>query len=279
MPEELSLERLPSYEMRTTEEENAVMNAAKELAVKACMVELGFDYEPMPLMAPVEMINWGGFANQWAPFALAERSVAEEQGYSWTDGPRLTGTLYLDLASLVAPASTPSAEPAPEYAASLGSDDKPEGCRRQARQLVYEALDEGESDEISDATIGFYEETASAFESDQAVITGLAEWRTCMAGDGYEETDPATVQDEWLSGERTGGGYRTHADPVTQQEIAEAMVDWDCQNSLDLWRTFYDAQLRIEKELVHKYLPVFEQRKARDARLMVQAQEYIADHS
>jgi hypothetical protein len=237
-----------------------------ESYIAQCMLEKGFEYIPGLWNIAFEYNDWSALPAPWESRELAEiygfqivtdplgrysRRVIRKSAPDPNDAIRaqmsLTERLAYDEALLGTMDCTGVPDGQPCYAVQ-------QGCRSWAWEAVYFWAPDG-FESLNEEVSSFWL-TIGSHPRIQELNTG---WASCMVNSGFPEfTDPREVarelQQEWwefdIVDSWSGMASREQMEAFTAREIAVALADWDCRDSLN----YDDDRQVIEFEIQQEFL-------------------------
>lgn len=79
---------------------------------------------------------------------------------------------------------------------------------------------------------------------DPQVIRVFAEWSSCMKDKGFTYANPMDANDDPAFGDPT---------VVTDTEVATAKADIQCRDKLDVEKTWFDAETKLQQAAITKH--------------------------
>lgn len=257
----------------TSEADWAAMNRESEEVVAACMLEQGFEYEPVDntgtsVEMPGDDLDYTSreYAETYG-YGVAttfeeSQASAEEQSDEWVDPNQeyvdamseTERTAYYEALYGVQTEYVEGEEP-PPY------DWTTAGCQGKAQHEVYDEVNGAwEMPEFSD----LQEQINTLYEQVQGdpVLTELqASWASCMADAGYEYESQMAVYDDL--NERMNGVYEQMGDgsdvdtalvdEIAAYEVKVATADFDCRKELGFERKQLEVQIKVEQAFVDEH--------------------------
>ncbi|WP_448630136.1 hypothetical protein [Cellulomonas soli] len=256
-----------------TEEDYAQMNVQSEEIVAACMLEQGFEYEP------VDNSSMTSTSTVDEEFDPSSREYVEKYGYGMT-------TMYEENAAPVEDTEE-WVDPNAEYVEAMSETERTAyyealygvqeeyvegeeapaydwttaGCQGKAQHEVYDELNGAWNMEefaaLQEEISGIYEQ----LQSDPAMTELNQKWASCMADAGYDyDTQQAAMDDimeqsNALYGDGTSesGPDKAKLKEVAATEIAVATADFDCRKDLDFERKTFAIQSKLEQAFVDQH--------------------------
>lgn len=215
---------------------------AKEAAIAQCMKSRGFEYLPEPYRAPDDLMNsWGDIAYaREHGYGLNYSGEPDRDASTPTEAPPRNDPSRL-------PAATRTAWQAALNGASVGDPDAigkdpdlveiktAEGASYFSRSACRTYADEQvQGDEVqwmsSQARVqDLANEVQRTVDADPRIAAKKRDWAECMAGRGYQVTEPETAPDAIMDKVRAGQLDQSDA---RKQEIAMATADAECVNAV-----------------------------------------------
>lgn len=226
----------------------------------ACMSAAGYPGASSGAPLGVAISDAGlSFSQPWGPWGYLGLATAEQYGFLRPAGSALS-SLGIDASD---PDTNPDSLPAAEQTA-MGK------CATIVEDFTNE-VGNGPLAGIQTLTNDVYNDV----QHDSQVKTATKAWSTCMARNGYSYPDPVTMfksELRSLSGAGPGQSVVVGGTPVSasqnEAQIAMAVADANCTDSLDLAGIYFAVQASYEQQLV----------SANQQALGAAVQQYRADY-
>lgn len=257
----------------TSETDWDAMSRQSEEVVAACMLEQGFEYEPVDntgtaVEMPGEDLDYNSreYAETYG-YGVAttfeeSQASAEEQSDAWVDPNQeyveamseTERTAYYEALYGVQTEYVEGEEP-PAY------DWTTAGCQGKAQHEVYGEMNGAwempEFTDLQEQISKLYEQV----QTDSAYTELQASWSSCMADAGYEyESQMAVTEDlnERMNAvyEQMGDGSDVDTalvDEIAALEVKVATADFDCRKDLGFERKQLDIQIKLEQAFVDEH--------------------------
>lgn len=222
---------MENYSQRQT------IDSAVNRFTRDCMARFGFSYNPPPSDGnPASIYD---DTNMVRRYGITDRESASKLGYhlgseSYTPPPvpRMSAAEVAVLSGHV------EMKPgAPEAPPTLNGIPIPrEGCQREGLDKVGAMLDTTLSGRLDSESF----DTSKAAPQVQAA---LGQWSSCMAGKGYTVDLP---ENAFRLAPAGGSGA------VSSAEIAVAVADVDCKETVNLVGIWFETESRVQQGLIEK---------------------------
>ncbi|MDB1087531.1 hypothetical protein PJ985_08125 [Streptomyces sp. ACA25] len=241
---------MPLDTYRISDEDQQILEQAREALVAACMRELGQEYTPARHPEPAGLAPYTYLYGVDDPVLAAEHGYmhpidldpntyapVHEQDLTEEQELALYGDPDLD------PVDTPLTLEEAEAMAGPELDGKPvpiTGCAGDATLRINNP----DADWV-DPTVLFQleDDAGSHADEDERVAGYLAEWSECMAGHGYETDSPLTVQEDLgLTGDVSG-----------EAAIEAALKDIACKEETDLVARWAAVDAEHQEEEIEEH--------------------------
>ncbi|MER5356262.1 hypothetical protein ABT093_38840 [Kitasatospora sp. NPDC002551] len=202
-----------------------------------CMARFGLSYDPPPPDGnPASIYD---DTNMVRRYGITDREAAAKLGYtlgseSYTPppAPRMSAAQVAVFSGHVE--LKPGAAEAPPTFNNIPIPR--EGCQREGLDKAGGILDVSLSGRLDNESFG-------TSQADPRVQEALGQWSSCMAGKGYTVDLPENAFKL-----APGGG----AGAVSSAEIAVALADVDCKETVNLVGIWFETESRIQRELIEK---------------------------
>lgn len=227
---------MPLDAFRPTSKDRYLLAVAETKRTNHCLAQFGVSKRlPAPSLKSIE--DSQAIADS-RTYGITDRAAAEVLGYHTPDGaappaePSFTADEDLVLEGIRTDAP-PAVDPTTSPGKVGGRVVPPGGCVGSARTTLY-----GTATHLAHFTraTDLAGEAWNTSRSSAPVAAATKAWAACMAGNGFDLTDPMKLTFDGLT--------------PTQDERATAVSDVDCKQSTGFVRTWQKAAVAAEAKLV-----------------------------